>query len=135
MGVEDNDCDCELPLDVDNSELEDYCGGVTSPTPKSHVKGLTGFIAFSSLCQIAGKVIRSMSPLQIKRLHLKSASQGATQLRQVVDELDQKLMDWLQKVPDSIKFSANNLNSKSPHLAMCVMSYILHAGCVINLHL
>ena len=135
MGVADVDCDCEMPLDIDDPEFEDFCRGVESLTPKNHMKGLTGFIAFSSLCQIAGKVIRAMSPIQLNSLRKKSGSEGATYLRKLVDDLDQELMEWLQQVPESIKSSANNLNAKSPHLAMCVISYTLHAGCVMNLHL
>jgi len=135
MGVEDADCDCEMPSEIDHSEFEDCCRGVASPTPKNDMEGLTGFIAFSSLCQIAGKVIRSMSPIQLNSLHERSGFQGATHLSKLVNDLDQELMEWLQQVPESIRSSVNNLNAKSPHLAMCVISYILHAGCVINLHL
>ena len=135
MGADDVDCDCEMPLDIENSEFEDYCQGVASSNPRNHIKGLTGFIGFSSLCQIAGKVIRSMGSIQLNSLRAKSGLQGATQLRKLVNTLDQELMEWLQQVPESIKSSVNNLDAKSPHLAMCVISYILHAGCVMNLHL
>ncbi len=134
MGVEDLDCDCEMPLDMDDDELEAYCNR------SHHVSGpplgpsrLTGFIVFSHLCRIAGKIARSMSLLQLRRMrengHLKRA-----ELRALVKSLDAELAEWLNQVPDSIKFSANNMDSNSPHLTMCVISYIVHSGCVINLH-
>lgn len=54
--------------------------------------------------------------------------------QKLVDSLDTELSEWLSTVPDSIKFSANNMDSDSPHLTMCVILYIVHAACVINLH-
>lgn len=142
MGIEDSDCDCEMPLDIDDNSLESYCASrstsTTSPSQPLHqpslpLSRLTGFLAFSRLCKIAGKVVRTMSALQMKR------PQRAKDLRKMVKALDQELADWLRDVPDAIKFSAKSSDqiagAEASHLTMCVISYILHAGCVINLHL
>jgi hypothetical protein len=65
MGVEDSDCNCGIPLDLDDGELEAYCKAqqdlrIKPSTPSQ----LAGFIAFSKLCQISGKVIRAVNPLR-----------------------------------------------------------------------
>lgn len=133
VGVEDSDCDCEIPLDMDDYQLEEYCKqsqpiGLTTHGPSS----LTGFIVFSQLSQISGRISRLMNLPSLRRN--KSNAVKARKFRQRIRDLDTELSNWLQNVPDVIKFSANNTENASPHLKMCVVSYIFHAACVINLH-
>lgn len=134
MGVEDADCNCEIPLDLDDEALEFFC---REPPDKrispSAPSLLAGFIAFSKLCRISGKVIRAVNPLQWQKGRRKSIT-GRMRGKETIDLLDTELADWLNTVPDSIRFSANNLDYDSPHLTMCVILYIVHAACVINLH-
>jgi hypothetical protein len=131
LGIEDTDCNCEIPLDLDDHQLETYCRIPSSQRTKPSIPSrLSGFIAFSRLCQIAGKVIRAMNPL-----HMRTTSPKRLHERQIlVSSLDAELAEWLRTVPDGIRFSANDLNADSAHLTMCVILYIVHAGCVINLH-
>jgi hypothetical protein len=134
MGVEDADCDCEMPLDMSDTELEIHCQNPPNVSSEPPTGSLTGFIVFSSLCQIAGQIVRSISTLQINRLRQKPGSLGAGELLRTIRKLDKELAEWLHQVPDTIKFSANRPDLKNSHLAMCVISYMVHAGCVINLH-
>ena len=135
MGVEDDDCDCEMPLDIDDIGLEAYGKEPlhNSPSP-SQTSRMSGFIAFSRLCRIAGKITRSINPLRISRMSQNRHSDTATQLNKSINDLDSELSEWLKAVPDAIKFSVNSSDSESPHLTMCIICYILHAGCTINLH-
>ena len=142
MAVDDPDCDCEMPLDMDDSELEVYSRQSphlrTNPTTPSR---LTGFIGLSRLCRIAGKIVRAVNPLQMQhRTRRGNSPRLSIEQRKRVEALDAELEEWLQTVPDLVQFSAANNNmdydcgSPPPHLTMCVISYIVHAGCVINLH-
>jgi hypothetical protein len=141
MGIDDSDCDCEMPLDIDDDSLESYCASMSTLDDSAsrtvtqaylQPSRITGFLAFSRLCRIAGRIVRAMSALEMKQ------PRSATELRHTVDALEIELTEWLRDVPDAIKFSANNdediSSPRAPHLTMCVISYILHAGCVINLH-
>lgn len=134
MGAEDLDCDCEMPLDMDDDDLEAYGKGtrVILDTPIGPSR-LTGFLVFSNLCRIAGKIARSMSLLQLRRMR-ENGRLKRTELRSLVKSLDAELAEWLNQVPDPIRLSAFNSHSSSPHQTMCVISYIVHSGCVINLH-
>lgn len=138
MAIDDADCDSELPKDLDDSDLEAYSKGALNSQEIIARPGtslLAGFIAFSRLCQISGNITRSINVLHIRRLKEKyGRKKGKAKLREIAQLLDEELAEWLRNVPDSVKFSVNNPNSESTHLAMCVISYILHAGCVINLH-
>jgi len=131
MGVEDSDCNCEMPMDLDDNELEIYCKEQpnlrTMPLAPSP---LAGFIAFSKLCNLSGKITRAVNPLQLQKGR-KGRLRGNEKL---FESLDVELSEWLNTVPDSIRYSANSMDYDSPHLTMCVILYIVHAACVINLH-
>ena len=132
MAVEDGDCDCEIPLDLDDEELESYCKSSEFFLDDQKTSRLTGFIVFSKLCKVSGQIARSMTSLMLQR---KDKNLGkARKLRNLVTELENELSGWLQRVPDVIKFSINDCDQASPHLTMCVISYSIHAGCIINLH-
>jgi len=137
MGVHDADCDCELPLDLEDSDLEIYHRGdaIDLPSVPARTSAMTGFITFAKLCKISSKIVKSVNPLQMKRLRDKyNVKRAHNEMRNVVKELDAELADWLLHVPDCIKFSSNNTDVKSPHLTMCVIAYIVHAGSVVNLY-
>jgi Fungal specific transcription factor domain len=135
MGVEDSDCNCEIPLDLDDDELEAYCKEDSNHRLKpSTPSKLAGFIAFSKLCQIAGKVIHAVNPLRWQKGRRRSMTSRSSEKEKLLESLDAELFEWLNTVPDSIRFSANSMDYDSPHLTMCVILYIVHAACVINLH-
>ena len=136
MGVEDGDCDCEMPRDLEDNDLETYCKAphlatMQSPSPEKTSR-LTGFIVFSKLCQISGRITRSMTTLMLQQKN--KNYKKAKKLRKLVKELEIQLAEWLERVPDFIKFSVNDVDHASPHLTMCVIVYSIHAGCIINLH-
>lgn len=133
VGVEDSDCDCESPLDMDDYQLAEYCK--QSPQTGPPINGpskFSGFIVFSQLSQISGRISRLMNLPLLRRNKCNAVK--PSKFRQQIRDLDTELSNWLQNVPDAIKFSANHTKASSPHLTMCVVSYIFHAACVINLH-
>lgn len=134
VGVEDTDCDCEMPQDLEDDDLDLYCKQNQSPSsrPPRTFSRLTGFIIFSKLCQISGRISRTMNSLSLRPN--KECHPSPKRIRERIRVLDIELAEWLGSVPDVIKFSANKTSGPSPHLTMCVVMYILHAGCVMNLH-
>lgn len=133
MGVDDGDCDCEMPLDLEDEDLEAYCKNPNPATATTEqTSRLTGFLVFSKLSQISGRISRSMTTLMLEQKT--KTFRKAKKLRKLVRELEGELSEWLTRMPDVIKFSVNDVDHASPHLTMCVISYNLHAGCIINLH-
>jgi len=132
MAVEDGDCDCEIPLDLDDEVLESYCKTSESFLDDRKTSRLTGFLVFTKLCKVSGQIARSMTSLMLQRKDMNLVK--VRKLRKLVTELESELSGWLQHVPDVIKFSVNDCDQASPHLTMCVISYSIHAGCIINLH-
>ncbi|RDW74926.1 hypothetical protein BP6252_06068 [Coleophoma cylindrospora] len=135
VAVEDADCDCEIPLDLDDDELAAHCRILPEQRPTTiGPSRMSGFIAFSRLCQISAKIVRAMNPLKSRRKRRKNTTEKAN-AQKLVDSFDLELVGWLQSIPDSIKFSANSMDAESgPDLTWCVILYIVHAGCLINLH-
>jgi len=117
-------------MDLDDRDMEIWCNDPSQVIVDSPgTQKLTGFLAFSKLCQIAGKIVQSTRELQI----LKDDSAEETRLKALVAARDAELAEWLHQVPNSIKFAANNAHGGSD-LTICVITFIFHAGSIINLH-
>ncbi|EKG22393.1 Transcription factor fungi [Macrophomina phaseolina MS6] len=128
MAADDDDCDCGLPLDMADEQLEVYCRDPTTGYGAS--SALAGFLAFSELCKIASKIVKSTRTVQraLGSRGLKKELQAQTEM------LDRQLQRWLQDLPDVVKFSPNRSDDDGRlHLTMCIITFILHAASIINL--
>ncbi|EOD50241.1 putative fungal specific transcription factor domain-containing protein [Neofusicoccum parvum UCRNP2] len=128
MAVDDDDCDCELPLDMADEHLDLYCRDPSVGCGSS--SALAGFLAFSELCKIASRIVKSTRAVQ--------RSQGSRSLKKELqsqtEALDGQLRRWLQNLPDVVKFSPNRSDEDGRlHLTMCIITFILHAASIINL--
>ena len=137
--VRDEDCYCEMPLDMNDEDLDSTCrqrGSKTPNNPDGKPSLMTGFLAFSRLCRIAGKIQQLNSPRNIQNLATGDPGKAQRFVNRVVAH-DRMLRSWLDSLPDDIRFSANtadwNLDG-NPHLTMCVVMFILHAGSLLNLY-
>ncbi|GLA30696.1 hypothetical protein AnigIFM63326_009130 [Aspergillus niger] len=107
-----DDCCCELPS----------TDGDSAP--------MSGFVAFTRLCRIAAEV---------HRIHGSPPVRGGSwtarwqRLRPTVDQLVGELDNWLQDLPDEIRFSANRIQT-GPSLTMCFIVFILHSATIMNLY-
>ncbi|KAJ5652989.1 hypothetical protein N7507_010415 [Penicillium longicatenatum] len=136
MSTNEYDCCCDLPVDLSNEDLERF--GVPAPgDPASFAttavtsSPLTGFLAFTRLCKIATRV---------HRMHSSNRTRGDdvpahdwTHLQPTVDILIRELDEWLQALPNDIRFSAN-VAQNGPNLTMCVIVFILHSATIMNLY-
>ncbi|KAF4536887.1 uncharacterized protein LTHEOB_11755 [Lasiodiplodia theobromae] len=127
MAADDDDCDCELPLDMTDEHLEIYCRDPAGE--RSTSSALAGFLAFSELCKIASKIVKST-----RRLQRSQPSRIQKELQSQTEALNSQLQQWLQNLPDVVKFSANRSDEDGRlHLTMCIITFILHAASIINL--
>jgi hypothetical protein len=129
--AQDADCHCELPLDLSDEDLSDWCRAPSSmPQRPPGSTPMTGFIAFARLCRIGGKIQQLYSPSKIWETG--NPRKARRYLRRVAS-LDKALDEWLAGLPDEIRFSANT-PERGPNLTMCVIMFIVHAGSLLNLY-
>jgi hypothetical protein len=160
MAVNEEDCACELPLDLEDDPLQQWCheqGQIQAqqaeqgrhplppapPPPEIPASTLTGFLAFAKLSHIAGRIQQLGSARRF--------AASSRRYRERVAKLDTALRRWLENLPDAIRFSANAVERKSdderddfrgtgvegtgqPGLVMCVIIFMVHAGSLLNLY-
>ncbi|KFA71066.1 hypothetical protein S40288_05515 [Stachybotrys chartarum IBT 40288] len=133
MAADDSECYCELPKSIGDDDLENYLHvAKTAEESLSEPSSspLTGFLAFTQLCHIGGKIQKLHSPSRMRRL--RDPRKFEQFLRSVASL--QKLLDkWLAELPDEIRFSANT-TEQGPNLTMCVIMFIVHSGSLLNLY-
>lgn len=140
MAAHDEDCDWELPLNMSDEQLERQFGSPNSQEP-TYISPLdppsiTGFLAFTRLCRISGKIQQLGTPHRLRELTSSDATRSARFLTRV-SAYDRSLQDWIDNLPDSIRFSADkasNETSGGQDLIMCIVSFIVHAGSLLNLY-
>ncbi|KAL4820694.1 fungal-specific transcription factor domain-containing protein [Aspergillus spinulosporus] len=116
MASDESDCCCELPQ---------------LPSPSSP---MTGFLAFTRLCRIAARVHRFYSSNRIRgRDATLATGEDWSALLPILNGFVRELDEWLQELPNEIRFSAN-LTQNGPNLTMCVIVFILHSGTIMNLY-
>lgn len=99
LGIEDTDCDVELPIDVDDELLPEYFAGASiSREPPQLMKG---FIDLTILYRIAGKVLRQVYALDKCREILEAEKRG--DLQRAVESLDNQLTKWCDDLPEAFK--------------------------------
>lgn len=142
MAVHDEDCYCEMPLNMSDDLLEQYSRALTQragpnyPTPSEQSSPLSGFLAFARLCRIAGRIQRLNSPHSIRRL----ASTSLSKARRFVSRVaayDRSLRAWLEGLPGDVRLAAGTLEGgpeQNGSLAMRVIIFIVHAGSLLNLY-
>lgn len=142
MAVQDDDCDCELPLEIRDEDFEpQFMNSKQHHPPKADIPSdgpciMSGFLAFARLSRLAGKIQHLTSPLNLKKL-ASADSEKSQRFLSRVDTYDEALRNWLASLPPHIQFSANSMEKSpggDPALVMCVIIFILHAGSLLNLY-
>ncbi|KAJ5113982.1 hypothetical protein N7456_002516 [Penicillium angulare] len=123
-------CCCDLPTNISNEDLEQGCGP-NDQSNSSLSSPMAGFIAFTQLCKIAAEVHRFHSSFRLRSRNASNTSMK--EALPTVNILIRELDNWLQELPDEIKFSANSLQ-RGPNLTMSVVVFILHSATIMNLY-
>ena len=88
LGINDADCDVELPVDVDDENLPAYYNGAQVPQPSL----MAGFIYMIKLYEIGGRMLRQVYALDVCRDHLEPEKKA--ELLRTVESLDAELTKW-----------------------------------------
>jgi hypothetical protein len=102
LGIEDADCDVELPAPVDDENLVDYFSGVN--LPQKYPSLMTGALALITLYQIAGRVLRQVYAIDNCKDHLEPEKRAEVQ--RSVEELDNELNRWCDDLPAAFRNDA-----------------------------
>ncbi|RAH85563.1 hypothetical protein BO86DRAFT_354211 [Aspergillus japonicus CBS 114.51] len=120
---------CELPLDISNEDLDQgYDYG--NKTQRSH-SSMMGFIALIRLCKVAADVHHFHLSNRMGRGD--SSSRNWTTLLTNVNSFTQQLDNWVQGLPNEIRFSANK-GSSGLNLTMSAIAFLVHSAILMNLY-
>ena len=119
LGIEDSDCDVELPVDVEDENLPQYFGGATMTDKQPSL--MAGFIAFVTLYKIAGSMLRKVYALEIWKGFV--TLDKSVELQQTVEALDQELTQWIDDLPTIFKSGSVNEQQVSLSTVLCSNYY------------
>ncbi|KAF8312877.1 hypothetical protein DL93DRAFT_2042574, partial [Clavulina sp. PMI_390] len=119
LGIDDADCDVELPLDIDDVALPKYFASAHSPTTSL----MKGFNALTCLWKIAGQVLRSVYALDKCKGNLEQDKMA--ELQASVDRLDKALTEWCDKLPTPFKSNPQTSQQVSLGAILCSCYYAI----------
>lgn len=119
LGIEDADCDVELPVAVDDENLADYFTGVN--LPQKYPSLMTGALALITLYQIAGRVLRQVYAINKCRDHLEPEKRA--DLQRSVEDLDNELSKWCDDLPATFRNEAVTDQHVSMGAVLCSHYY------------
>lgn len=150
MAANDGDCSCALPRSISDEELEAACSRPEDlvEQPTSSKSPLSGFLAFTQLCRISSRIQDLQTPVRIASI---GSTQGRGRMVKSAKDIEKSLDEWLDGLPDEIRFSAKYLpcwgellveNSltccstldRGPTLTMSILVFVIHAGSLLNLY-
>ena len=102
LGIEDADCDVELPVAVDDESLADYFKGANPPQKFPSL--MTGALALITLYQIAGRILRQVYAIDNCKDHLEPEKRA--ELLRSVEDLDSELNKWFEDLPATFRNEA-----------------------------
>lgn len=113
LGIEDSDCDVELPVDADDEWLPEYFTGV--PLSQKPPSLMSGTIALVTLYQIAGRILRQVYAIDCCKETLEPEKRA--DLQRSVESLDLELTRWFEDLPSSFR----NPGTSDKHISMTVV--------------
>ena len=119
LGIEDSDCDVELPVDVEDEHLPQYFGGALMTDKQPSL--MAGFIAFITLYKIAGSMLRRVYALETWKGFM--MPDRTLELQQAVEALDQELTQWIEDLPSIFKSSSVSEQQVSMSTVLCSNYY------------
>ena len=119
LGVEDSDCDVELPIDVEDEHLPEYFSGAQMTDKQPSL--MAGFIAFITLYKIAGYMLRRVYALETWKGFM--TLDRISELQQTVEALDLELTQWIDDLPVIFKSGSVNEQQVSLSTVLCSNYY------------
>ena len=119
LGINDSDCDVELPVDVDDQHLPEYFTGVAMTQRQPSL--MMGSIALIKLYEIGGRVLRQVYALENCRDHLEPERKA--ELQRTVESLDTELTKWCDELPVVFKSPSETEEQVSMGAVLCSHYY------------
>ncbi|KAJ3503856.1 hypothetical protein NLJ89_g8242 [Agrocybe chaxingu] len=119
LGVNDSDCDVELPVDVDDDRLPEYFTGAAMTQRQPSL--MTGTIALIKLYEIGGRVLRQVYALENCKDHLEPERKA--ELQKTVESLDTELTKWCDDLPTVFKSQSETEEQVSMGAVLCSHYY------------
>ncbi|KAF8974598.1 fungal-specific transcription factor domain-containing protein [Flammula alnicola] len=119
LGVNDSDCDVELPVEVDDEHLPEYFTG--APMSQRQPSLMTGTIALIKLYEIGGRVLRQVYALENCKDHLEPERKA--DLQRTVESLDTELTKWCDDLPMVFKSQSETEEQVSMGAVLCSHYY------------
>jgi hypothetical protein len=118
LGVEDSDCDVELPVEVDDDHLSNYFS-LGAQASQQYLSLMTGTNALTGLYKIAGRVLREVYSLELCRDQLEPEKR--VELQRTVESLDRELTKWCDDLP--VEFKSDPINEKQVSMGAALCSH------------
>lgn len=119
LGINDSDCDVELPVEVDDEHLAEYFTG--APMNQRQPSLMTGTVALIRLYEIGGRVLRQVYALDICRDHLEPERKA--DLQKTVESLDGELTKWCDELHAVFKSQSETEEQVSMGAVLCSHYY------------
>lgn len=119
LGINDSDCDVELPVDVEDEHLPEYYTGGQVPQPSL----MAGFIYMIKLYEIGGRMLRQVYALDVCREHVDADRKA--ELQRTVEALDNELSNWCNELPAIYKTNPQKDEQASMGIVLCSHYYSL----------
>ncbi|KAF8665799.1 hypothetical protein AX16_000244 [Volvariella volvacea WC 439] len=119
LGINDADCDVELPADVDDEYLPQYFSG--APPAQKPRSLMCGNIALIQLYKIGGQVLRQVYALENCRDNLEL--ERKQELQKLVESLDNELTKWCEELPPIFKAQSETDEQVSLGAVLCSHYY------------
>ncbi|PPQ82937.1 hypothetical protein CVT24_012850 [Panaeolus cyanescens] len=119
LGINDSDCDVELPVEIDDDLLPEYFSGAMMNQSKPSL--MTGTIALIKLYEIGGRVLRQVYALDVCRDGLEP--ERKTDLQKIVESLDNELTKWCDDLPPVFKSQSQTNEQVSMGAVLCSHYY------------
>lgn len=119
LGINDSDCDVELPVDVDDEFLPDYFSGASMTSKQRSL--MAGSIALTQLYKIGGRVLREVYALDNCRDQLEPERKA--ELQRLVESLDNELTQWCDDLPAIFKSQSETDEQVSLGAVLCSHYY------------
>ena len=119
LGINDTDCDVEMPSEVDEDQLQQYFMGAT--LNQRHPPLLAGTIALVKLYEIGGRVLRQVYALENCKEYLEPERRA--ELQHTVENLDAELTKWCDELPIVFKSSSETEEQVSMGAVLCSHYY------------
>ena len=119
LGINDADCDVELPVDVEDQHLCEYFSG--APMAQKQPSLMMGTVALIKLYEIGGRVLRQVYALEICKDHLEPERKA--ELQRTVESLDAELIKWCDELPVVFKSPSETEEQVSMGAVLCSHYY------------